>query len=151
MDETGLQMVKLKMSGYCCSQIMMKMALDAEDKENTDLIRAISGLCFGAGSYQKTCGVLTAGAAILGLYAGKGTDREFPKPGFSEMVDAYTEWFTTEFNGTECQDIIGACTITDYETNQSYALKCGGILVKSYHKIQEILQQHDFEFGTRDE
>lgn len=150
MDELGFQMFKLKNSGYCCAQIMMKMALEAEDNENEDLIRAVNGLCMGVGSTQKTCGVLNGGIAILGLYAGKGGDTEYPKPGFSDMVDEFIEWFESEFESTQCQDIIGVCSITDYQTNQSYLLKCGDILMKSYVKIQEILQEHDFEFGSRE-
>ena len=66
-DEIGFQMLKLTNSGYCCAQIMMKMVLDAEEKENEDLLRAVNGFCLGAGSYQKTCGVLTGGIAVLGL------------------------------------------------------------------------------------
>ncbi|MFB0919693.1 MAG: C-GCAxxG-C-C family protein, partial [Oscillospiraceae bacterium] len=88
---------------------------------------------------------------ILGLYEGKGKDTEYPKQGFSEMVDEYTDWFITEFGSAECKDIIGVCTVTDYMTNQSFRLKCGNIIAESYHKIQEILGEHDFEFGSRDE
>jgi C_GCAxxG_C_C family probable redox protein len=150
-DETGFVMFKLTASGYCCSQVMMKMALDAEEKENKDLMRAVSGLCLGAGSYQRTCGALTGGIAILGLYAGKGYDVEYPKPCYSKMADEYTDWFAAELGSTECKDIIGVCSVTDYQTNQSYRLKCGDVLVKGYRKIQEILQEHEFEFGTRDE
>lgn len=150
MDETGFQMFKLSNAGYCCAQIMMKMALDAQEKENDDLIRALNGLCMGIGSSQKTCGVLTGGIAVLGLYAGKGNDREFPKPGYSEMVDEFTEWFRDEFGSTECADLIGVCSVKDYQTNQEYRLKCGDTLIKSYEKIREILQAHDFEFGNRE-
>ena len=149
-DDLGFQMFRLTNQGYCCSQIMMKMALDAEEKENEDLLRAVNGLCLGAGNYQKTCGVLTGGIAIFSLYAGKGKDTEYTKSGFSEMVDEYTDWFITEFGSIECKDIIGVCTVTDYMTNQSFRLKCGDILAKSYNKVQEILSEHDFEFGSRD-
>ena len=150
MDESGFQMFKLTNAGYCCAQIMVKMALDTEEKENEDLLRAINGLCMGVGSAQKTCGVLNGGIAVVGLYAGKGTDTEYPKQGFSDMVDEYINWFENEFGSTQCQDIIGVCSITDFQTNQSYRLKCGDILMKSYQKVQEILQGHDFEFGSRD-
>lgn len=150
MKETGFQMFKLSNAGYCCAQIMMKMALDAEEKENEDLIRAMNGLCMGIGSSQKTCGVLTGGIAVLGLYAGKGNDLEFSKTGYSEMVDEFTEWFRDEFSSTECADLIGVCSVKDYLTNQEYRLKCGDTLIKSYEKIQEILQAHDFEFGNRE-
>jgi hypothetical protein len=86
----------------------------------------------------------------LGLYAGKGTDTEYAKQGFSDMVDEYMDWFENEFSSTECRDIIGVCSITDYQTNQSYQLKCGDILMKGYQKIQEILGDHDFRFWSRD-
>ncbi|MFA6808396.1 MAG: DVU_1555 family C-GCAxxG-C-C protein, partial [Eubacteriales bacterium] len=146
MDDMAFKMFKLFNAGYRCTQIMMKMALDAEEKENEDLLRALNGLCMGVGSTQKICGVLTGGIAILGLYAGKGNDMEYPKPEYSRMVDEYTEWFEAMFGSTECSDIIGVCTITDYTTNQDYRLKCGDILVKSYEKVQEILREHNFEF-----
>lgn len=150
MDDAGFQMFKLTSAGYCCSQIMLRMALDAEEKENGDLLRAVNGLCMGVGRTQKTCGVLSGGIAVLGLYAGKGTDTEYPKQGFSDMVDEYTDWFENEFGSTQCQDIIGVCSITDFQSRQEYRLKCGDILMKSYGKIQEILQAHDFEFGSRE-
>lgn len=151
MDDTAFRMLKLVNSGYCCTQILMKMALDDEDKENADLIRAVNGLCMGIGSTQKTCGVLAGGVAIFGLYAGKGKDIEYSKDDYSTMVDEYTEWFENEFGSTECQDIIGVCSITDYKTNQNYMLKCGETLTKSYTKIQEILNQHEYEFGSREQ
>ena len=143
-------MFKLTAKGYCCTQIMVKMALDAEGKENEDLLRAANGLCFGAGSDQRTCGVLTGGIAVLGLYAGKGTDREYPKQDFSKMLDDYTNWFAAEFGSTECKGIIGVCSVTDYQTNQSYRLKCGEVLLKSYQKVLEILREYDYDFGNRD-
>ena len=150
MDESGFQMFKLTNAGFCCAQIMVKMALDAEGGENADLLRAINGFCMGIGSTQKTCGVLSGGIAVLGLYAGKGTDTEYPKQEFSAMVDEFTGWFENEFGSTQCQDIIGVCTVTDFQSHQEYRLKCGDILLKSYQKIQEILQQNNFEFGSRE-
>ena len=110
----------------------------------------LNGLCMGIGSSQKICGVLTGGIAILGLYAGKGNDTEFPKPEYSDMVDEYTGWFESMFGSTECSDIIGVCTIKNYITNQDYIMKCGDIMVKSYEKITEILRDHNFEFGSRE-
>lgn len=150
MDDMAFKLFKLVNAGYCCTQLMVKMALDEEEKENEDLLRALNGFCMGVGSTQKICGVLTGGIAILGLYAGKGNDTEYPKEEYSSMVDEYTEWFESEFKSTECRDIIGVCSVTDYTTNQEYRLKCGDILVKSYEKVQEILKDHNFEFGSRE-
>ena len=141
-------MFRLTSAGYCCSQIMVKMALDAEEKENADLLRAVNGFCIG--STQKTCGVLNGGIAVLGLYAGKGTGTERPRPGFTGMVDEFSDWFQNEFGSTQCQDIIGVLTVTDFQSNQEYRMKCGDILIKSYQKIRQILQENDFEFGSRE-
>jgi C_GCAxxG_C_C family probable redox protein len=129
---------------------MMKMALEAEEKENDDLIRAVNGLCMGIGSTQKTCGVLTGGVAILGLYAGKGDETEYQKQEYAGMVNEYIQWFESRFGSTECHDIIGVGNVTDYTTNQNYLLKCGDILVESYRNIQQILMDHGFEFGSRE-
>ncbi len=150
MDESGFQMFKLTNAGYCCSQIMVKMALDAEGRENADLLRAINAFCRVVGSMPKTCGVLNGGIAVLGLYAGKGTDTEYPKPEFTAMVDEFTEWFENQFGSTQCQDLIGVSTITDLQSNQEYRLKCGNILIDSFQKIQQILQENDFELGSRE-
>jgi len=150
MDDTAFKMFKLFNEGYRCTQIMVKMALDEEEKENEDLLRALNGFCIGIGSAPKICGVLTGGIAILGLYAGKGGSIEYPKQGYSSMVDEYTEWFESEFGGTECRDLVGVISVTDWNNNQEYRLKCGNILVKSYEKVQEILTNHDYEFGNRE-
>ena len=150
MDHSGFQMFRLKNLGYCCTQIMLKMALDVEEQENQDLLRAANGLCMGIGSNQKICGVLTGGIMILGLYAGKGNDKEFADPKYSQMVDAFTDWFESMYESTECRDIIGVCTVTDYLTNQEYLMKCGDLMVQSYDKIVEILESNDFYFGSRD-
>lgn len=150
MDDLAFKMFKLVNAGYCCTQIIVKLALDEEEKDNEDLLRALNGFCMGVGSAQKTCGVLTGGIAILGLYAGKGNDTEYPNEEYTGMVDEYTEWFESEFGSTECRDIIGVCSITDYTTNQDYRLKCGDTLKKSYQKVLEILNGHNFEFGSRE-
>jgi len=146
----AFKLFKLVNSGYCCTQIMVKMALDEEEKENEDLLRAVNGLCMGVGSTQKICGVLTGGIVILGLYAGKGNDIEYPKEEYSSMVDEFKDWFELEFGSTECADIIGVCSVKDYTTNQEYRLKCGDTLIKSYEKILEILNNNNFEFGSRE-
>lgn len=149
MDDTAFKIFKLSASGFCCTQIMMRLALDEEEKENMDLIRAVNGLCKGIGDAQKTCGVLTGGIGIIGLYAGKGEEREYTKEGYSLMLDEYLEWFDEAFESTQCLDLIGVTKFTD-ANNQSYMVKCGDILMKSYYKIQGILTEHGYEFGSRE-
>jgi C_GCAxxG_C_C family probable redox protein len=148
MDDLTFRIFKLSAAGFCCTQIMLKLALEDEGTENDDLIRAVQGLCKGIGESQKTCGVLSGGVGILGLYAGKGNEREYSKENFSQMLDEYCEWFENEFGTTECQQLIG---VTKFESgDQSYQVKCGDIMVKSYTKIYEILSEYGYEYGNRE-
>ncbi|TCO71823.1 DVU_1555 family C-GCAxxG-C-C protein [Marinisporobacter balticus] len=148
MDDLAFKIFKLSASGFCCTQIMLKLALDEEETKNHDLIRVAHGLCKGIGSTQKTCGVLTGGIGILGLYAGKGHEEEYTQENFSRMMDTFCEWFESEFGSTECIDLIG---VTEFENgDQSYQVKCGDILVKSYMKVYEVLSEYDYEYGSRE-
>ncbi len=148
MEELAFRIFKLSAAGFCCTQIMLKLALEDEESENNDLIRAVQGLCRGIGSSQKTCGVLSGGVGVLGLYAGKGNEREFAKNNFSRMLEEYCNCFEEEFKTTECQQLIG---VTKFESeDQSYQVKCGDIMVKSYAKIFEILSDYGYEYGSRE-
>ena len=40
------------------------------------MVRAMSGLGDGCGFFKETCGIMTAAAARLSWYAGKGSDEE---------------------------------------------------------------------------
>lgn len=150
MNDTALRIYKLASAGFCCTQIMLKLALEDEEKENADLIRAVNGLCGGIGFTKRTCGVLTGGLGIIGLYAGKGELREVYKENYQAMMNEYISWFEEEYESTECGDIIGIQSISDDAGNISYPVKCGDILQKSYEKVQEILYKHDYEFGDRE-
>lgn len=151
MNKIAFKIFKLASTGFCCSQIMLKLALEEEERENPDLIRAVGGLCNGIGSSQKTCGVLIGGIGILGLYAGKGRETEYIKPDYGHMVEEYMNWFEEEFEATDCIDLIGVYNFKDEEKNEAYPIKCGDILLKSYEKINEILYQQDYELGCREE
>lgn len=147
--ELAFKVFKLSASGLCCTQIMLKLALDDEGSENEDLIRAVHGLCRGIGDAQKTCGVLIGGIGVIGLYAGKGSEREYAGENLSHMIEEYCEWFESEFESTECERLIGVTRFEDGD--QSYQVKCGEMLVESYAKVCEILSGYDYEYGSRDE
>ncbi|MDK2940671.1 MAG: hypothetical protein PWP56_184 [Acetobacterium sp.] len=149
MEELKFELFKLAAEGYCCSQIMLKLALDIEEKNNPDLIRVMNGLCNGIGGNQKTCGVLTGGIGIIGLYAGKGNAEEWTKDNFGTMVRAYMDWFEERFESTECLDLIGVYQFLD-DNNQPYPVKCGDTLSESFGKVVEILQENGYLFGDRE-
>lgn len=150
MNDTAFRIFKLAAAGFCCTQIILKLALEDEEKENPDLIKAVNGFCAGIGYSKKTCGVLTGGIAVLGLYAGKGEAREIYKENYNAMMKEYMDWFEEEFESTECGDIIGIQSISDDAGNITYPVKCGDILQKSYEKVQEVLFKNGYEYGDRD-
>lgn len=151
MNDTAFRIYKLASSGFCCTQIMLKLALEDEEKENIDLIKALNGFCGGIGSDKKTCGVFTGAIAIIGLYAGKGQAAQQYSENFQSMLTEYINWFEEEFESTECRDIVGIQKITDDNGNINYPVKCGDILLKSYEKVQQIIFKYGYEFGDRDE
>lgn len=150
MNDKAFDIYKLSSQGFCCTQILLKLALEEEENENKDLIKAVNGLCGGIGFSKKTCGVVTGGVCILSLYAGKGEALERCSESFSQMINEYMEWFEEEFESSECGDIIGAHVINDSEGNVSYPVKCGDILIKGYEKLQEILYKYEYDFGERE-
>lgn len=147
LGDTAFNIFKLSAQGYCCTQIMLKMALDEEGKENEDLIKSVNGLCNGIGGNQRTCGVLIGGVMILGLYGGK-SGAEHYKSNYGDMVHEFIDWFEEEFESIDCMDLIG---VTKFEKGDtSYMLKCGDLIIKSYDKVIEILNENGYEFGDRE-
>ncbi|MBE0495456.1 MAG: C_GCAxxG_C_C family protein [Campylobacterales bacterium] len=148
MDDLALRLFKLSNAGFCCAQIMYKLALEDEGSDNEDLIRAAQGLCRGIANTQKTCGVLTGGIGVLGLYSAKGDESEEAKEDFLEMVETFHAWFKTEFGTTKCVTLIGE---RDFQgVDESYKPICAGMIQKSYTKVYEILQEHGYEYGNRE-
>ena len=142
-DEMVNRMIQLAENKYNCSQIMMVLALEQEGKENTDLVRAMSGLGDGCGFFKETCGIMTAAAAILSWYAGKGADSETESEKLLPMLEEFGDWFQDEisekYEGTRCKDIVGDIVGTE-EGKQI----CGGIIFQTYGKVNEILAAYKF-------
>ena len=83
MDDMTVTIMRLKQKGFCCSQIMLIMALEAQGKTDADLVRAVQALCFGIALSGDVCGALSGGACLISLCTGKGseaeeTDERFP-------------------------------------------------------------------------
>ncbi|MDO5111164.1 MAG: C-GCAxxG-C-C family protein [Clostridia bacterium] len=104
------RMLELARAGMACSQIMMQLALDTQGMENADLVRAMSGLTRGMGRTGHTCGVLTAGCAIIGLFTGQGDMEEPAHPDVERMIADYVEWFmqnvAQKHGGCDCRNIV---------------------------------------------
>ena len=140
MDDLTLQMMKLNAKGYCCAQVILILALEAQGKINEDLVRSVGGLCFGINWSGEVCGALSGGACLISLYAGKGSDEEVPDSQCLSMVGELIEWFTIaaddEYGGTRCHEIL------EKYPDRSV---CSLIVADTYKKCMEILVAHGFD------
>jgi hypothetical protein len=144
MDDTMIRMMRLAQKGYTCSQILILLALEARGEQNPTLVRAASGLAYGCGTGKGSCGVLTGGSCVIGLFAGKGSDEEQESEKFLLMLQNLSDWFFdhvgSQHGGIECQTIVGE------EGPAAARQKCGAILAETYAKVMEILIYNGFDF-----
>jgi len=140
VDDMILQMMRLKAKGYCCTQIILILSLEAQGKTNPDLVRSVGGLCFGVHWSGEVCGALSGGACLISLYAGKGADEETPDSQYTMMVGELVEWFTIaahdEYGGTRCHEIL--------EKFPDRSI-CSLIVADTYKKCLDILVSHGFD------
>ncbi len=142
MEDDLTRITELLQQGFCCSQVLVLMGLEAQGKENPDLIRAMHGLCGGIGSAQETCGSLTGAACLLGLYAGRGQLTEAPNWQLGRMLDELADWFKEQvgqcYGGIRCADILAGDP-----ANQP--LRCPGIVVDTWQKAKDLLIDSGYE------
>ncbi|MES9995604.1 DVU_1555 family C-GCAxxG-C-C protein [Desulfovibrio aminophilus] len=143
MSEILLDILPLAGKGYCCSQILGLLALRAQSRENPNLIRALSGLCHGLGQSGGTCGILSGGCCVLGLYLGKGSDGEAPleqaELAVSTFVDWFTERVTPQYGGITCAAILGD------ESGKPDVSRCGQLLADAWARILLLLTEQGLD------
>lgn len=142
MNDDSFRVMDLAMKGYQCSQILMALALEAQGKENEDLVRAMSGLLGGMGC-GKTCGALTGGCSVLGLYAGWGTPNSTADERLQAMLSEFVEWFETEY--TPRYGSIDCAGIVQDDMRNKMA-RCPRIVMETVAKLKEILESYNYEF-----
>ncbi|HIJ68428.1 MAG TPA: C_GCAxxG_C_C family protein [Deltaproteobacteria bacterium] len=139
-----LQMIRLAGQGFHCSQILLFMGLEAQGKSNPDLIRAMSGLAGGLGFTGDTCGALTGGACLLGLYAGRGTPEEQEDEKLNLMISELVDWFSEEYGklygGIRCDIILG-------DDPRNRTTRCPNMVLGSYGKVKTLLSEYGFDLS----
>lgn len=141
MDELYMEMIEMSSKGYYCSQILMKIILKIEGKDNSDLIRSMGGLIGGLGFNQNICGALTGGCCIIGYFASKGDDDEVEDENLNIMIKELIEWFENEGSnkkGVNCKDIL------DGDFNNKTKI-CPNLVLNTFQKVIEILNRYDYE------
>ncbi|SPJ15329.1 conserved hypothetical protein [Syntrophobacter sp. SbD2] len=144
MTDEMLRMIELAGQGFYCSQILLFMGLAAQGKSNPDLIRAMSGLAGGLGFTGDTCGALTGGACLLGLYAGRGTPEEQEDEKLNIMISELVDWFSEEYGklygGIRCDIILG-------DDPRNRTTRCPNMVFGSYGKVKTLLSEYGFDLS----
>ena len=141
MNDYDLDILALARQGFCCSQILLHLALDLQGLENPGLIRAMSGLCNGFFSPRGTCGALTGAACLLAYYGGKGRSNEEMHDKLPLMQSELAAWFeeltTGRFGGMACSDIVVG--------GQPEPTVCGNLVGECYGRAMELLVANGFD------
>lgn len=144
MTNEMFRMVQLAGQGFYCSQILLLMGLEAQGKSNPDLIRSMAGLAGGLGFSGDTCGVLTGGACLLGLYAGRGIREEQEDEKLNLMVSELVDWFSEQYGklygGTRCEVILA-------EDPQNRSTRCPSMVLGTFEKVKSLLLAHGFDLS----
>ena len=141
MSDTLSDILPLAGQGYCCSQILVKLALDAQGIEDPITLRAVSGLCNGLGKSGACCGILTGGCCVLGLYVGKGSDTEMAEDKADLLYAEFVEWFRSrvvpDYGDVTCDAILkgGPPDVT----------LCGNLLGDTWEYLLNLLVENGFD------
>jgi hypothetical protein len=141
MNEYEIDILKFAHQGFCCAQIIMKMALDLQSTSNPGLIRAMTGLCHGEVGTEGTCGALSGAACLIAYYSGKGSALETADERLPLMLSELSDWFkqyaTERFGGINCIDIV--------KGDEPDRTICGGLVSECYGQAMIILTQNGFD------
>jgi C_GCAxxG_C_C family probable redox protein len=147
MDDMD-QLIALRRKGFYCSQILILKGLEMMGKSNPDLVRAMHGLAGGLGFSGELCGALTSGAALLSLYAGKGTLMQEEDPRLDFMIVDLVKWFKAEygepFGGIRCEEILAG-------DSKNQMNRCPMMWVGVFQKVQELLFKNGYDLSRLEE
>ncbi|HWR39504.1 MAG TPA: C-GCAxxG-C-C family protein [Patescibacteria group bacterium] len=142
MNDLYFRMLELTQQGFQCSQILILLGLEVLGRENPDLVRAMDGLNGGIGFCGKTCGALTGGACLLGLFAGKGRPEDPDDPRLKIMLYELLEWFetaTAAYGGIDCMEIL-------QENPANRKDRCPQLVQGVFEKVRDLLVENGYEF-----
>lgn len=151
MNPLMLELLPMVRQGYCCSQLLILLMLQARDQQNPDLVRAMQGLCHGIGQSDGPCGLLTGGACALALAAGKGADDETAHPMLTPLLNEYAAWFyerVSPYGGISCGCIAAGLGAASGKAGTSTApdpVACGDLLAECWGKILELAQNYELD------
>ena len=125
---------------FCCSQTVLAIGMRRLGIDDPDLLRAMEGFCGGA--CDGACGALAGGAALMGLYLGKGTEREPRSETIRQYVKELTETFRAYWTGTTCESIVHG----EAELRKRI---CPNVIAGAVEMVWSILGEHGLDLDRR--
>lgn len=126
---------QLLLSGSCCSQALVSLALQLKGTENPELLKASAALCLGVRS-GLTCGAFTGAAMLLALFE--------PEAAYSEMIPELSDWFQETYGeiygGSDCHSILGG-------SMANKAFRCPQVVENTYKKTRELLEDYGIDLA----
>ena len=132
MKDATNQIFRLAAEGYCCSQIMVQIGLEAKQEKNPELLNAVAGLCNGV-HRGLCCGILTGAACLLSMYD-KQRAASFMIP---MLVDWFETTYTQSYNGITCEDILD-------QNPMNKLNRCPKIMEETAMKCRELLANYGY-------
>lgn len=134
MNPVLMDVLPFVRQGFCCSQLLMLLMLQARGEENPALVRSLQGLCHGIGHSEGDCGLLPGGACVLALLCGKGADEEVPHQMLNPLLNEYATWFyerTAQYGGYTCPQVAAGLGARKGEDGVPDPVACGELDRKS--------------------
>lgn len=117
------EVAELMHSGTCCTQALVKLALEETGRSDPLFVSSVAPLCAGL-CVGITCGALSGGVLALSLLHGE-------RPVDRTTVRHYVDWFRREFGSTDCCDLV---------ENDSWerSLRCPPITAACYRQARRL-------------
>ena len=155
MNPLLLDILPLLREKYCCSQILILMALHARGEENSGLIRALWGLCEGMAQGGQSCGLLSGGVCLLSYLAGRSGPNDEAHPMALPLINGYVTWFvsrTAPCGGTSCPQVAAwlgtSAGRPEPESGAPDMELCGELLAECWEKLLELLAVYDIDISN---
>jgi hypothetical protein len=123
MIDIETRVSELGLQGHCCTQIMVRLALEERDEQNEQMAEAVGALCLGLFS-GIGCGALAGGALAMWLLAGVPVD--------GELVTELVEWFRDRYVFSDCDGILAGDSSARFT-------KCPAIVAGTYTEVRGLL------------
>jgi hypothetical protein len=141
MNPLLLELLPWAGKGQCCSQLVLRLALQCSGEDNPSLVRSLWGLCQGMAQNGQTCGILSGGVVALSYYAGLGENGAHPMA--VPLISDFVEWFNGLpccAGGNACPSVAGRLLGLDRDADPPPDLAvCGELLAQAWEKLVELL------------